>query len=624
MSGSGTPTAVASARVEPVPAVVGQRTFRGPRALALLPGLLVGLAMIWGSSVEVAGRRTFTLLDDALISMTYARTFARTGELVWFPGADRVEGFTNPGYTLIMTVPHALGLDDSAVSLVMSFFGLATVLATGYLAGGIVQRFRPTVTAAVATTVTVTCSFPLLYWSVFGLEVGLIALLFVGVLVLTIRAAERGFPLGSLIGVALLSAAGVLVRPDFAVVAGLIALWAVVLPVTATAGGAATGTASSRLVRAVVLGAGVVGSFAVITAARWAYYAAPTPNTYDLKVGNSTLLMRATRTWNVDTEALWLVALGAAAIVLLWWRGPRERRPLLVLFGSLVLGQVAYTFYVGGDTFHPDRFLVPVTILVTVLAVAAILLLPRSGAWGWSSAVVGVLVLAVVLWRSVPEPWNLIAVVPPLGLAVGALIPRIRSRWVPAIPLVAICVSLIGLTAGNDVAGYRGWYQNGAALWPLDRLALERTFEYARLTDPDAVFGVFGAGAIPYWAQRPAVDLLGKSDRVIARQERRDRFIPGHDKWDYTHSIIGLRPDLVDADLLNPDSPVALAFPAFGSEREQMARLYLRMCLPNGDAIMVRKDTTLVDRTTLELCPVGQEPSPKAPGPAEGMLPATP
>jgi len=56
---------------------------RGPsfalRLAALIPGTLVGLAMILTSRVTYDDRRYFTLVDDALISMSYARTLAQTG-----------------------------------------------------------------------------------------------------------------------------------------------------------------------------------------------------------------------------------------------------------------------------------------------------------------------------------------------------------------------------------------------------------------------------------------------------------------------------------------------------------------------------------------------------------------
>jgi hypothetical protein len=75
-----------------------------------------------------------------------------------------------------------------------------------------------------------------------------------------------------------------------------------------------------------------------------------------------------------------------------------------------------------------------------------------------------------------------------------------------------------------------------------------------RLTTPDATVGVFDAGAIPYYAGRPAIDFLGKMDRRIARLPpdlsgaTRNPFNegmiynPGHNRYDLEYSIKELRP----------------------------------------------------------------------------------
>ena len=72
------------------------------------------------------------------------------------------------------------------------------------------------------------------------------------------------------------------------------------------------------------------------------------------------------------------------------------------------------------------------------------------------------------------------------------------------------------------------------------------------------------AGAIPYFARRPAVDLLGKSDPVIARSPRKPiPFTPGHDKWDYDYSLGRLRPALI-AQLWTPEPGLRERLGAWG------------------------------------------------------------
>jgi hypothetical protein len=62
---------------------------------------------------------------------------------------------------------------------------------------------------------------------------------------------------------------------------------------------------------------------------------------------------------------------------------------------------------------------------------------------------------------------------------------------------------------------------------------------------PTTTVAVVAAGAIPFFSNLPSVDLLGKSDAHIAREEPLERFVPGHDKRDYAYSLSTYKPDLV-------------------------------------------------------------------------------
>ena len=72
------------------------------------------------------------------------------------------------------------------------------------------------------------------------------------------------------------------------------------------------------------------------------------------------------------------------------------------------------------------------------------------------------------------------------------------------------------------------------------------------ITEEDAKVAVVVAGAIPYYSDRLSIDLLGKNDKLIARNEMKPTggtspldFRPGHSKWDYAHSIGDQRPDVI-------------------------------------------------------------------------------
>jgi hypothetical protein len=85
------------------------------------------------------------------------------------------------------------------------------------------------------------------------------------------------------------------------------------------------------------------------------------------------------------------------------------------------------------------------------------------------------------------------------------------------------------------------------------------------------------AGTVPYFADRPAVDLLGKCDSRIAHMRARPGLRkPGHNKFDFAYSLGELKPDLVVAPLypgylLEPGLIERLA----AGDDAFLARLYL-------------------------------------------------
>ena len=499
--------------------------------------------MILTSRVEYDGRRYFSLVDDALISMSYARTLVDAGEFVWYPGAPRVEGITNPLHALSMALPQWVGLDESASALTISLLGLCWVLIGGWVAGSIAGRLGAAAAGQAATTVAVTLMWPLLFWSVFGLEVGSITALALILAAIALRL-RSGPGSGALLAtLAVVSAMGVWIRMDFLVPAAAVAVWVVALP----------SGSGERLQRAAVLFGSLVASMIALVGARVLYFGEVTPNTYALKVGGTELSNRLERAWNVSSSVWPLVLTAGIGAIYLWLRADRGGRWDVGLMAMLGSAQLAYAYYTGGDAFVPDRMFTPGSVTAAVLVVTA----------------VGVMVAGH-------------------GRAFGAGL------------LTAVVLAVVMFTSAN---GYRTWWSTGSALPLLDAIALVGNQRLAEATAPDAVIAVYGAGAATYWGQRSTVDMLGKNDPVIAEgpMRREGIFLPGHDKWNYQRSIIELKPDVVDADLLQPNSTSELLFPPTPAERDDIAANYESLCL-NSAPVLVRKDSTKVDRERFGTC----------------------
>src|SRR6266436_5349701 len=92
---------------------------RSAFAILLAAFLLYAGLFIYRTSFVVRGERYFSLFDDAMVSMRYARNLAHGFGLVWNPGGDRVEGYTNPLWVLFMSLIHLLPVAPSKTSLLV-------------------------------------------------------------------------------------------------------------------------------------------------------------------------------------------------------------------------------------------------------------------------------------------------------------------------------------------------------------------------------------------------------------------------------------------------------------------------------------------------------------------------
>jgi hypothetical protein len=97
-------------------------------------------------------------------------------------------------------------------------------------------------------------------------------------------------------------------------------------------------------------------------------------------------------------------------------------------------------------------------------------------------------------------------------------------------------------TQGQDV----GWAQYGLRL--------------KAATSPPATIAASAVGNIGYFSERPVVDLLGKTDPIIARRPAHTSvlMVPGHWRWDYQYSIVTLQPDVIAQLFLPTQGDIAM------------------------------------------------------------------
>jgi hypothetical protein len=481
-------------------------------------GFVVWSALFIGESsfVSADGARRFCLLDDAMVSMRYAWNLARGEGLVWNPG-ERVEGITNLLTTLLMA-PLTATLPKEAAVLAVQAGGVVFVLLTALFS------WRVAVRAAAESGVdspwlralafgATLAYYPLAYWSLLGMETGLLAVLVSAALL--VAAGREGVARPSMVLAVLLGLA-LLARPD-----GLVFVAVIVVYRAAGLWPLLRSPVRGGAVRSLGVECLVVAAFAVgVSVFRLAYYGRLTPNTALLKLGGFELRDRLPNGLGFvgpfleSTGVFLLLALLLAAL---------DRSRLKLAIAGMVTAATAYQVWVGGDLGPVWRLVTPAMPLFCGLLVVEI---------------------AALLHRRVAG-------------AKGEGRPGTRTPWPgleAAIVVVLSVAVLIRLNAGfgGDVLLRKGGYLADAA--ESNRANVDIALALRELTLPGATVGVSWAGAIPFYSELAGVDFLGKCDpHVAARPPDTSgrisgagmKSVPGHNKYDLDYSIRQRRPTYI-------------------------------------------------------------------------------
>lgn len=573
------------------------------RALTLAAAVFYAIYIARQAS-RIDGRTYFVLFDDAMISMRYAMNLAHGHGLRWNIGEAPVEGYTNFLWALVMAVVHLLPIERSMTSLAVMIVGAGVLVANISAVSALADRVSGGSALARPLAVALSAfSAPLTFWTLVGMEVGVLALMINAAAVLAIDHAEgtrRPVALGALL------AAMTLVRID-AVVAVACIIGCL----------AAFGDRTVRRRDAPLWALAVLATLALHTAGRLAYYGDPLPNTYYLKATGVALTTRVARGLQY---LFWTTCIhsGPLTALVLWWLASARRAALrlpVALCAAIVALQVAYSVYVGGDAWEylgfSNRYLTvafgPLAALVGAAAAAV-----GEGRHGMrvAPALRLVLTMGALAWvaRAVQlQRWPQL-----LGVAAGS---GLQRAIVGAALATAAVMMAVGWTRGlrgrveGAFAGASGARATATAWVVLLMFATDAWFhgvwvalnangrevqeENARLgllversTRPGARIADFGAGATPYFCDRTFLDLLGKCDRRIARLPPAGPFLPGHNKWDHQYSIGDLRPDVVNRVFNGPTQEPLIPWERWGYD-----------ALPNG--IHVRRDSRLVDPVAL-------------------------
>jgi hypothetical protein len=292
----------------------------------------------------------------------------------------------------------------------------------------------------------------------------------------------------------------------------------------------------------------------------------------------------------------------AAALAARFTNAPRPRAALLA--GALALGASAGAYLLFGWLYYGDPL--PNTWYLKATG------MPRALIWSRGVKSLGVWLpgalpaLALAGYAFVRAPRDPLLRIAAACLGVGLLyevsvggdwIVKLGSRFTaPLLPLLAVCAArglaatrlhpalvsaaaLLCALAASPRAATREWLDPRAPTLLADyNRANWRLGAYLRdHSDPALRLAVHWAGVAPYVSRRHAIDVLGKSDRHIARLQVA-RFEPGHAKWDWDYVLRVQRPDAIDA-------------PSRGLERDpRFVAEFVRIRAPDGVSFYLRRE----------------------------------
>lgn len=324
--------------------------------------------------------------DDAYISYRYVANFLNGDGLVFNIG-ERVEGYTNHGWVILLSLFGALGIEFIVVSRVLGVLCGAGVVFLAWRIGRRIFGEGEQVLQVLPAYITA-ATLSLAYWAPAGLETAAFAL--------AAAASLYWFLTRSRLLVFGLAMA-VWLRPEGALVAMLLLIVEVI---------------TERRVPYFSLGSGVMAFVLSLPMVGFkiSYYGSILPNPFYAKTGwDGAQFVSGLGYVGEFFEHYPLAAIGVIGGVLLYRKLPSVMREVLLF----VILYLLYVAAVGGDVLKVHRFLLPVVAPLGVLfavtlarAVAAVKTLRRVATG--SAVVVGLVavVLTVLLPREYVEGYN--------------------------------------------------------------------------------------------------------------------------------------------------------------------------------------------------------------------------
>ena len=455
------------------------------------------LYLIFRTTYFIDGVIYFSLFDDAMISMRYAKNLAEGHGLVWNIG-ERIEGFSNPLWTLYMSFWHLLKIPSNLISLPIQLTNVLLLMVNLIYVKKITELISKKNELVVFISVVFTASyFSINNWAVLGTETTPLMLIStVSIFLLFKCLKKKNFSTLPF----LLLGIGTLIRIDFfAIYVAFVFAYLVF--------------SKSHKLKIIIWSTSIFVILMLINfLPRIIYYGEYLPNTYYLKMTGFPIELRLLR--GLYTFFNFLLSSGIIFVLPFFLYIKKKKYSLIILL--FLVTQFKYSLYVGGDVWEyfggANRYITVVMPLYFVL----------------------IAYLVFNLRKKILKSFSLIIFTTVLLIAHFLLL------------------NMNGKDMARDWMGLTPHQIVGA-----NKLNTQKALEINKIVDKNSKVALEWAGVMPYFSNEMYhVDILGKNDKYIARlysdefidksdKPYWDLFLPGHTKWNYEYSIIEKKPEII-------------------------------------------------------------------------------
>jgi len=428
------------------------------------------------------------MLDDAFISFRYAKNFSQGYGLVFNPGTEPVEGYTNFLWIIILAFSYKIGIDIVLLSKVLGYiFSISTILILlfylNYKNNSLIQ--------IVSALILSTCG-AFTVWGTSGMETSMFTFLLTFILLYLGRNISN-LNNKKLIILGVLTSLLTLTRPE-----GLIVFATNLIVILFLAY-----KNKKHILENTIF---YILSFSIIIclheAFRYFYYHDFLPNTFYNKVGNAVdQYVRGLRYIKLFIEATWLILIPIFIYTCFKIKNIAKNRLNIKNYLPLILSITAimfifYIIYVGGDVMPAFRFFTPLIPALSILTTLGLYKLTKYLKMK-KSLVFIIFTLIICLFNLLQWKFNI----------------KFNKHL-----------------KEDKVAEYG----KEVGLW------LKGNF------DKNTKIATNTAGTIPYYSNFYTIDMLGLNDKHIAKKEMPNMGtgFPGHEKTDGAY-ILSQNPDII-------------------------------------------------------------------------------